>query len=129
MPALTAEENVMLPLELEGRDDARALAHEALVSVGLTARRRHYPAQLSGGEQQRVAIARALAKGPRLVLADEPTGNLDEASASDVLELLAELNEETGVTLVVVTHDPAVAAAAGRTVRLAGGRVADWQPA
>ncbi|WP_346949367.1 ATP-binding cassette domain-containing protein, partial [Dyella sp.] len=103
LPALTAEENVMLPLELEGRDDARPRAREALEAVGLSARRRHYPAQLSGGEQQRVAIARAFVHGPRLLFADEPTGNLDQRTGHHVSDLLFALNRDHRTTLVLVT--------------------------
>jgi putative ABC transport system ATP-binding protein len=124
LPALTAEENVMLPLELEGRDDARALAHEALAAVGLGARRRHYPAQLSGGEQQRVAIARAFVHGPRVLFADEPTGNLDQRTGRHVADLLFALNQDQRTTLVLVTHDAQLAARCARGVELTEGRVA-----
>jgi putative ABC transport system ATP-binding protein len=124
LPALTAEENVMLPLELEGRADARPRAREALASVGLEARRRHYPAQLSGGEQQRVAIARALVHGPRLLFADEPTGNLDQRTGRHVSDLLFSLNRERGTTLVLVTHDAGLAARCARAVELVEGRLA-----
>ncbi|RDJ00204.1 ATP-binding cassette domain-containing protein [Dyella solisilvae] len=123
LPALTAEENVMLPLELEGRDDARARAREALEAVELSARRRHYPAQLSGGEQQRVAIARAFVHGPRLLFADEPTGNLDQRTGSHVSDLMFALNHDHGTTLVLVTHDPRLAARCARQVELDNGRV------
>ena len=124
LPALTAEENVMLPLELEGRDDARARAHEALDAVGLHARRRHYPAQLSGGEQQRVAIARAFVHGPRVLFADEPTGNLDQRTGRHVADLLFALNRDHRTTLVLVTHDAQLAARCARGVELMEGRVA-----
>jgi putative ABC transport system ATP-binding protein len=124
LPALTAEENVMLPLELEGRDDARMRAHEALAAVGLVARRRHYPAQLSGGEQQRVAIARAFVHGPRILFADEPTGNLDQRTGRHVAELLFALNRDQRTTLVLVTHDAQLAARCARGVELTEGRVA-----
>ncbi|NUO74306.1 MAG: ATP-binding cassette domain-containing protein [Frateuria sp.] len=124
LPALTAEENVMLPLELEGRDDARARAHEALAAVGLAARRRHYPAQLSGGEQQRVAIARAFVHGPRVLFADEPTGNLDQRTGRHVADLLFALNRDHRTTLLLVTHDAALASRCARSVELSEGRVA-----
>jgi len=124
LPALTAEENVMLPLELEGRDDARERAREALQAVGLDARRRHYPAQLSGGEQQRVAIARAFVHGPRLLFADEPTGNLDQRTGHHVADLLFALNHDRRTTLVLVTHDPQLAARCARRIELEEGRVA-----
>ncbi|MHA6204427.1 ABC transporter ATP-binding protein [Dyella soli] len=123
LPALTAEENVMLPLELEGRDDARARAREALAAVGLTPRRRHYPAQLSGGEQQRVAIARAFVHGPRLLFADEPTGNLDQRTGHHISDLMFDLNHDHRTTLVLVTHDPRLAARCTRQVELDNGRV------
>ena len=124
LPALTAEENVMLPLELEGRDDARARAHEALAAVGVAARRRHYPAQLSGGEQQRVAIARAFVHGPRVLFADEPTGNLDQRTGRHVADLLFALNRDHRTTLLLVTHDAALASRCARSVELSEGRVA-----
>jgi putative ABC transport system ATP-binding protein len=123
LPALTAEENVMLPLELEGRDDARTRAREALGAVGLDARRRHYPAQLSGGEQQRVAIARAFVHSPRLLFADEPTGNLDQRTGHHVVDLLFALNRDHHTTLVLVTHDPKLAERCVRRVELQEGRV------
>ena len=123
LPALTAEENVMLPLELEGRRDARSRAREALESVGLSARRRHYPAQLSGGEQQRVAIARAFVHGPQLLFADEPTGNLDQRTGHHVTDLLFALNRDRQTTLVLVTHDAALAARCQRRIELEEGRV------
>jgi len=120
---LTALENVLLPLELAGRDDAPRRAGELLVEVGLGERGHHYPSQLSGGEQQRVALARAFAVEPALLLADEPTGNLDGATGHRVLELLAELRERHGTTLVLVTHDPEVAALADRRIHLRDGRI------
>ncbi|MGO4703939.1 ABC transporter ATP-binding protein [Dyella sp. 2RAB6] len=129
LPALTAEENVMLPLELEGRDDARPRAREALEAVGLTARRRHYPAQLSGGEQQRVAIARAFVHAPRLLFADEPTGNLDQRTGHHVSDLLFALNRDHRTTLVLVTHDPLLAERCQRRVELHEGRVITRGPA
>ena len=123
LPALTALENVMLPLELAGRSDARREAEAWLGRVGLAGRLGHYPRQLSGGEQQRVAVARAFAPRPALVLADEPTGNLDVATGEAVIELMFSLNAESGTTLVLVTHDNALAARCGRTLRLASGRL------
>jgi putative ABC transport system ATP-binding protein len=123
LPALTAEENVMLPLELEGARDARARAREALDAVGLGSRRRHYPAQLSGGEQQRVAIARAFVHGPRLLFADEPTGNLDQRTGHHITGLLFALNRDRQTTLVLVTHDAALAARCQRRIELEEGRV------
>ena len=123
LPALTAEENVMLPLELEGARDARARAREALDAVGLGSRRRHYPAQLSGGEQQRVAIARAFVHGPRLLFADEPTGNLDQRTGHHITDLLFALNRDRQTTLVLVTHDAALAARCQRRIELEEGRV------
>jgi len=120
---LTARENVLLPLELCGVPDARARSEALLADVGLGERMHHYPAQLSGGEQQRVAIARAYAHRPPILFADEPTGNLDAASGARVLELIGDLREREGTTLVLVTHDPAVAARAGRRVHLEAGRL------
>ncbi|MEO6799887.1 MAG: ATP-binding cassette domain-containing protein [Rhodanobacter sp.] len=123
LPALTAEENVMLPLELEGSRDARSRAREALDAVGLSPRRRHYPAQLSGGEQQRVAIARAFVHEPRVLFADEPTGNLDQRTGHHVCDLLFALNRDHHTTLVLVTHDAALAARCQRGIELDEGRV------
>ena len=123
LPALTAEENVLLPLELDGRPDAEARARDALASVGLRERGAHYPYQLSGGEQQRVAIARAFVHGPRLLFADEPTGNLDHHSRDAIADLLFALNREHHTTLVVVTHDPAMAARCARVFDLVDGRL------
>jgi putative ABC transport system ATP-binding protein len=120
---LTARENVQLPMELLGSSGARARADELLGAVGLEERGHHYPTQLSGGEQQRVALARAFAPRPALLLADEPTGNLDGATGRVVLELLVELRAEGGATLVLVTHDPAVAALADRKIHLRDGRI------
>lgn len=125
LPGLTALENVMLPLELAGRKDAAAVAGEHLNRVGLSARAKHRPNQLSGGEQQRVALARAFAVSPRILLADEPTGNLDVHTGAQVIELMFELNRAQGATLIVVTHDSALAGHCGRQLRLDGGRVAD----
>ena len=124
LPALTAEENVMLPLELEGSSAARSRAREALEAVGLSARRRHYPAQLSGGEQQRVAIARAFVHGPRVLFADEPTGNLDQRTGHHICDLLFALNRDHRTTLVLVTHDAGLAARCDRRIELEEGRVA-----
>jgi putative ABC transport system ATP-binding protein len=123
LPALTAEENVMLPLELEGSSAARSRAREALDAVGLSARRRHYPAQLSGGEQQRVAIARAFVHGPRVLFADEPTGNLDQRTGHHICDLLFALNRDHRTTLVLVTHDAGLAARCDRRIELEEGRV------
>ena len=124
LPALSALENAMLPLELSGQPDAEAQAREMLGRVGLAERLRHYPKQLSGGEQQRVALARAFVMRPRLLLADEPTGSLDAESGADVIRLLFAMNLEFGTTLVMVTHDEGLAARCGRSVRLNGGRLA-----
>jgi len=123
IPTLTALENVAVPLELAGRADAPGHALALLESVGLADRARHYPAQLSGGEQQRVALARAVALRPRLLLADEPTGNLDTRTGAHVVELLLKLRDEFRATLVLVTHDDALARHAHRVVRLRDGRV------
>jgi len=123
LPALTALENVMLPLELRGDRDAQGPARQVLEQVGLGARLEHYPRQLSGGEQQRVAIARAFVTRPRLLFADEPTGNLDTSTGQQVVELLFRLNAEAGTTLVLVTHDERLAARCARQLRLAAGRV------
>lgn len=121
LPALTAEENVMLPLELEGSSDARARARDALEAVGLSARRRHYPAQLSGGEQQRVAIARAFVHRPRVLFADEPTGNLDQRTGHHICDMLFALNRDHQTTLVLVTHDATLAARCDRRIELEEG--------
>ena len=123
IPSLTALENVMLPLELAGRADARAAAREVLKQVGLESRLGHYPRQLSGGEQQRVAIARAFVTRPSLLFVDEPTGNLDAATGARVIQLLFDLNAAAGTTLVLVTHDHGLAARCGRVIELAAGRV------
>lgn len=124
LPGLTALENVMLPLELAGRRDPLSEARERLAEVGLDHRLHHYPGQLSGGEQQRVAIARAFAGNPRLLFADEPTGNLDQKTAQQIIDLLFRLNRERGATLALVTHDPAIADHCARSLTLAGGRIA-----
>jgi putative ABC transport system ATP-binding protein len=123
LPAMTALENTMLPLELAGADDAEAQALAMLARVGLAGRVHHYPKQLSGGEQQRVAIARAFVKRPRLLFADEPTGNLDAATGAQVIDLLFELNRESGATLLLVTHDEALTQRCNRALRLAAGRL------
>jgi putative ABC transport system ATP-binding protein len=120
---LTARENVLLPMELLGWRDAGRRAGELLAAVGLGERGHHYPSQLSGGEQQRVALARAFAPRPALLLADEPTGNLDGATGRVVLDLLVALRAEGGTTLVLVTHDPAVAGLADRRIHLRDGRI------
>jgi putative ABC transport system ATP-binding protein len=120
---LTARENVLLPMELQGQRDARRRADELLGAVGLSERGHHYPSQLSGGEQQRVALARAFAPRPALLLADEPTGNLDGATGRVVLDMLVALRAEEGATLVLVTHDPAVAGLADRRIHLLDGRI------
>ncbi|MFL6661222.1 MAG: ABC transporter ATP-binding protein [Rhizobacter sp.] len=126
---LTALENVMLPLELQGRSDARALATEMLRRVGLGERLRHYPKLLSGGEQQRVALARAFVVRPAVLLADEPTGSLDFATGEKVMELMFDLNREAGTTLVLVTHDSAIADRCDRQLRIEAGRVEVDAPA
>ena len=125
LPALTALENVMLPLELAGADRAQERARSLLERVGLASRMTHYPHQLSGGEQQRVALARAFAPEPMLLLADEPTGNLDAATGLSVIDLMFEMNAERGTTLVLVTHDEALASRCARRIRLAAGRIID----
>ena len=123
LPALTALENVMLPLELAGRGDARVRSREILERVGLGDRLEHYPRQLSGGEQQRVAIARAFVIDPKVVFADEPTGNLDAASGEEIATRMFELNREQGTTLVLVTHDETLARRCQRRIELAAGRI------
>ena len=123
LPGFTALENVLLPLELAGQPAARAQALAALAAVGLEHRTGHYPAQLSGGEQQRVALARAFAGTPKLLFADEPTGNLDSATGARIADLLFALHRERGTTLVLVTHDATLAARCGRQLRLAEGRL------
>lgn len=123
LPTLTALENVMVPAELRGSTDPRARATDLLGQVGLGERLGHYPSQLSGGERQRVAMARAFINEPRVLFADEPTGNLDVETASRIEELLFDLNETAGTTLVLVTHDQELASSAGRILRLRGGKV------
>jgi putative ABC transport system ATP-binding protein len=123
LPALTALENVMLPLELAGVDRVRERSVALLERVGLGGRMTHYPRQLSGGEQQRVALARAFAPEPGLLLADEPTGNLDAATGASVIDLMFDMNAEQGTTLILVTHDEALASRCTRRIRLAAGRM------
>jgi putative ABC transport system ATP-binding protein len=123
LPALTALENVMLPLELAGEANARSRAREILQRVGLADRLDHYPRQLSGGEQQRVAIARAFVVEPKVVFADEPTGNLDVRTGEEIVTQMFDLNRERGTTLVLVTHDEQLAARCQRRIELAAGRI------
>ena len=123
IPTLTARENVQVPLELAGADDAVARADALLARVGLGERGHHYPAQLSGGEQQRVAVARAFSTRPRILFADEPTGNLDAPNGATIIELMTALNTEFNTTLVLVTHDPELAALSHRIIRLADGAI------
>ena len=125
LPTMTALENVAVPLELAGAGDAMQRARSELEAVGLGHRLTHYPAQLSGGEQQRVAIARATAPRPQLLLADEPTGNLDAATGAAIIDLLFDRASAAGAGLLVITHDPAIAARAGRTLRMVDGQVAE----
>jgi putative ABC transport system ATP-binding protein len=129
IPTLTAVENVQVPLELRGRSDAGERAQDLLVRVGLGDRTEHFPNQLSGGEQQRVAIARAFANEPRILFADEPTGNLDGATGARIVELLDQLNRESGATVVIVTHDLGLAEHAQRIIRLRDGLVVEDRPA
>lgn len=123
IPTMTALENVAIPLELAGRDDAFARAAAELELVGLGERKSHYPSQLSGGEQQRVALARALAPDPAILVADEPTGNLDEETGQSIVELMFKLKKARGSTLVLVTHDASLAARCDRTIRLRSGHI------
>jgi putative ABC transport system ATP-binding protein len=127
IPSLTALENVLVPLELSGAEDADARARALLDEVGLQARGHHYPSQLSGGEQQRVAVARALANDPPVLLADEPTGNLDSTTGRQIVDLLERVNEIRGTTLVLVTHDQEIAGRARSTIALRDGRVVTQQ--
>jgi putative ABC transport system ATP-binding protein len=129
IPTLTARENVQVPLELRGEAGADVRAEELLRRVGLGDRMDHYPAQLSGGEQQRVALARAFSTRPRLLFADEPTGNLDGRTGQTIVELMLELNRELGTTLIMVTHDLELARLARRTIRLADGMIVGDQAA
>ena len=128
VPTLTALENVQVPLELRGDDDSAPRARELLGRVGLAGRGGHFPTQLSGGEQQRVAIARAFANRPRILFADEPTGNLDGSTGARIVELLETLNRESGTTIILVTHDLALASRAGRVIRLDDGAVVSDGP-
>jgi putative ABC transport system ATP-binding protein len=123
IPTLTAQENVQVPMELRGENGAASRARELLARVGLGGREHHYPAQLSGGEQQRVALARGFSIGPKVLFADEPTGNLDARTGATIIDLMMELNRDLGTTLVLVTHDLDLAARARRTIRLADGSV------
>lgn len=128
VPNMTALENVALPLELGGIDDAFVQAAHALDEVGLAHRHTHYPGQLSGGEQQRVALARALGPGPKLILADEPTGNLDGETGEKIMDLMFEIHKQRGTTLVLVTHEDRLAARCGRRVQMADGRIVSDDP-
>lgn len=121
LPTLTALENVMVPLELRGEKNIRPIALELLDKVGLSARSHHYPSQLSGGEQQRVSLARAFSNSPRILFADEPTGNLDAETSEKVVKLIFDLNREAGTTLVLVTHDMELASKTQRIIRIKGG--------
>jgi putative ABC transport system ATP-binding protein len=123
MPTLTAQENVQVPLELRGQSEAGVRARDLLSRVGLSGREHHYPVQLSGGEQQRVALARAFSTRPKILFADEPTGNLDASTGATIIELMAGLNNDQGTTLILVTHDLELASRARRTIRLADGRL------
>jgi putative ABC transport system ATP-binding protein len=123
MPTLTAQENVQVPLELRGESETRSRARDLLNRVGLSGREHHYPVQLSGGEQQRVALARAFSTGPKILFADEPTGNLDASTGATIIELMGGLNNDQGTTLILVTHDLELAARARRTIRLTDGRL------
>lgn len=123
IPTLTALENVMVPIELQGGKNAKQTALQMLDWVGLSARYKHYPVQLSGGEQQRVAIARAFANKPRLLFADEPTGNLDFETGEKVEKLIFDLNKESGTTLIIVTHDAELASKTNRTLHIKGGKL------
>ena len=130
LPTMTALENVAVPLELSGQSEtAFDKAREELAAVGLSHRLDHYPAQLSGGEQQRVAIARAMAPAPRIIFADEPTGNLDGATGATIIDLLFERQQATGATLIIITHDPSLASRCGRILEMHDGLIAVDRPA
>ncbi len=128
VPTMTALENVAVPLEFAGRQDAFERAAEVLDAVGLSHRVQHYPSQLSGGEQQRVALARAFGTEPKLLLADEPTGNLDSETGHTIIEIMFDLQRRQGATLILITHDPAIAKRCDRIVRLIDGRIVDEEP-
>lgn len=123
IPTLTALENVMIPLELQGKSGAAAVAEDLLTRVGLGDRMDHYPTQLSGGEQQRVSLARAFSNSPKILFADEPTGNLDEETGASVEQLMFDLNKEKGTTLIIVTHDLDLAYKTSRVIKLKGGKI------
>ncbi|NND09700.1 MAG: ABC transporter ATP-binding protein [Flavobacteriaceae bacterium] len=123
LPTLTALENVVVPLELQGAKDAKKIGHELLDKVGLSDRVHHYPSQLSGGEQQRVALARAFSNNPSILFADEPTGNLDEETGEKVVQLLFDLNKEAGTTLIIISHDLDLANRTQQVLRLKGGKI------
>ncbi|MEM1296009.1 MAG: ABC transporter ATP-binding protein, partial [Verrucomicrobiota bacterium] len=125
IPTLTSLENVLVPLELTGQDANEDQARQLLERVGLGERLSHYPVQLSGGEQQRVALARAFVNRPRILFADEPTGNLDDETSEHIVEMLFQLNEEAGTALVIVTHDGVLAEKAEQVIRMRGGRIAE----
>ncbi|HEV7333905.1 MAG TPA: ABC transporter ATP-binding protein [Flavisolibacter sp.] len=128
IPTLTALENVMVPLELRGEKNIKPIAMELLDKVGLAERGHHYPTQLSGGEQQRVSLARAFSNNPKILFADEPTGNLDAETSDKIVAMLFELNRERGTTLVLVTHDMELASKTGRIVRIKGGKIISDEP-
>ena len=128
LPTLTALENVMVPLELRGEKNVKPRAFDLLDKVGLAERGHHYPAQLSGGEQQRVSLARAFSNSPRILFADEPTGNLDAETSGKIVNLIFDLNHQAGTTLILVTHDLDLASKTGRIIRLKGGRLIEDHP-
>jgi len=128
IPTLTALENVMVPLELRGEKNIKRRSLELLDKVGLAERGHHYPAQLSGGEQQRVSLARAFSNNPKILFADEPTGNLDAETSERIVSLLFELNKAAGTTLILVTHDMDLASRTGRIIRIKGGKIVADEP-